>query len=209
MAKMQWNKINKDALETLGNFAVAVWELADKKALYADTYKARKKCYETDLADLQKLEEGKSGVMRTKAEIEASLNMMKETMERAEKAHKTLKKEIEERRKVAYELISENQFKAYENRIDKPEVYDTEISCFIKSLGVEPTDAGIRLLRDSVGEKEEDGKKVVKNAENMGLGTHKDEAYKRIFLKNVCREMIKAGCLKKERYTFEFKVETK
>lgn len=209
MAKLQWNKMKAESRETLGNFAVAVWELADKKALYARTYKARKTCYETDLADLAKLEKGEKGVLRSKAEIEKSMADMKSIMDKAYNAEQTLETEIKERMKKAYALITDALHNAYENRAEKPDEYDKAIGDFLKSLGVEPTQAGIRALGAVVGDTETNGKKVVNDAENMGLANTKKEKYSRMFLKGVAREMVKSGCLRTDMYKFEFVDEKK
>jgi hypothetical protein len=111
--------------------------------------------------------------------------------------------------KSAYALVSETLFNAYENRIENTEEYDKAISDFLRANGVEPTTSGVCALRDTVGEKEVHGKKVVKNSENMGLTTHKKDAFCRLFLKGVAREMVKSGCLKTSAYTFEFKEDKK
>lgn len=209
MARLQWNKSNKDFRETMGKFAVAVWELEDKKALYNRTYKARKVCLDTDLSDLEKLEKGDKGVMRDKSAIEKSIAEMTATMENARKVESALEEEIKSRMKSAYELITETLFNAYENRLEDSESYDKAISDFLVANGVEPTASGIAVLRDTVGEKEVHGKKVVKNAESMGLTTHKKDAFCRLFLKGVAREMVKSGCLKTALYSFEFVEENK
>lgn len=208
MARMQWNTINKDALETLGNFAVAVWELGDKKAVFAKNHKARKTVLESDRTNLDKLNRGESAnIIKTKEEIEESIAKQESDINMYLKAEQKLEQEIKDRMKKAYALVSDAQVEAYKNRLEKPEVYDTEITCFLKSIGVEPTKAGICVLRDTVGDKETNGKKVVKDAESVGLANYKDEPYRRMFLKGVCREMVKSGCLKTDRYAFEFKVE--
>jgi len=204
MARLQWNKSNKEFRDIMGNFAVAVWELEDKKALYSRTYKARKVCLDTDLSDLEKLEKGEKSVMRSKSDIEKSIAEMTKTMEAARKAEYALEDEIKERIKSAYALVSDTLFNAYENRIENVEDFDKAISDFLTSHGVEPTTSGIAVLRATVGDKEVHGKNVVKNAENMGLTTHKKDAFCRLFLKGVAREMVKSGCLKTSAYTFEF-----
>ena len=209
MAKLQWNKSNKEFRDTMGNFAVAVWELEDKKALYSRTYKARKVCLDTDYADLEKLVKGEKGVMRDESTIKKSIEEMTKTMEDARKAESTLEEEIKSRMKSAYELVSESLFNAYENRCSDSESYDNAISEFLEKNGVTPTTSGISVLRDTVGEKEVHGKKVVKDAENMGLTTHKKDAFCRLFLKGVAREMVKSGCLKTSMYSFEFVEEKK
>jgi len=209
MAKLQWNKSSKEFRETMGKFAVAVWELEDKKALYSRTYKARKVCLDTDLSDLEKLEKGEKGVLRDKSAIEKSIAEMTKTMEDARKVESALEEEIKTRMKSAYELVSETLFGAYENRLENSEDYDKAISDFLRNNGVEPTTSGIAVLRDTVGEKEVHGKKVVKDAESMGLTTHKKDAFCRLFLKGVAREMVKSGCLKTSMYAFEFVEEKK
>lgn len=209
MAKLQWNKSEKNFRDTMGNFAVAVWKLEDKKALYSRTYKARKICLDTDLSDLEKLEKGEKGVLRDKATIEKSISDMTKVMEDARKEESALEEEIKSRMKSAYELVTDSLFNAYENRGENSESYDKAISDFLTSNGVEPTTSGIMVLRDTVGEKEVHGKKVVKDAENMGLTTHKKDAFCRLFLKGVAREMVKSGCLKTSMYSFEFKEEKK
>ena len=204
MAKMQWNKSNKDFRETMGNFAVAVWELEDKKSIYTRTYKARKVCLDTDLADLEKLENGESGVLRNKSDIEKSIADMTATMEKAREAESVLEKEIKERMEKAYSLVTDALFNAYEKRAEDDTAYDNAISDFLSGHGVEPTASGIRVLRDVVGEKEVHGKKVVKDADCMGLVSHKKDAFARLFLKGVAREMVKASCIRTDMYKFEF-----
>lgn len=205
MAKLQWNKSNKEFRDTMGNFAVAVWELEDKKALYSRTYKARKVCLDTDLSDLEKLDNGDKSVIRDRATIEKSIADMTKVMEDARKAESALEEEIKERMKSAYALVTESLFNAYEDRTNNSESYDKAISDFLEKNGVTPTTSGISVLRDTVGEKEVHGKKVVKDAESMGLTTHKKDAFCRLFLKGVAREMVKSGCLKTSMYSFEFK----
>ena len=209
MAKLQWNKSEKNFRETMGKFAVAVWELEDKKALYNRTYKARKVCLDTDLSDLEKLEKGEKGVLRTKSDIEKSIADMTKTMEDAQKKKNALDEETKTRIKSAFTLVSDTLFNAYENRIEKAEDFDKAISDFLTSNGIEPTASGIAILRATVGEKEVRGKKVVNDAENMGLTTHKKDAFCRLFLKGVAREMVKSGCLKTSAYTFKFKEDKK
>lgn len=204
MAKLQWNKSNKDFRETMGNFAVAVWELEDKKSIYSRTYKARKVCLDTDLADLEKLANGESGVLRAKSDIEKSIADMTATMEKAREAESALEKEIKSRMEKAYSLVTDGLFNAYEKRAEDDEAYDKAISDFLSANGVEPTASGIRVLRDVVGEKEVHGKSVVKNAESMGLVSHKKDAFARLFLKGVAREMTKSSCIRTDMYKFEF-----
>lgn len=207
MAKLQWNKSNQDFREIMGNFAVAVWELEDKKAVYSRILKARTTCLDTDRADLEKLEKGEKGVVRSKSEIEKSIIDMVKVIDDAKKAEQALEKEIKERMAKAYTLITDGLFKAYENRLEDSASYDTAISEFLKNNGVEPTVSGVAMLRDTIGEKEVHGKKVVKNAESMGLTSYKKEPYSRIFLKGVARAMVDAKCIKMDAYTFEFKEE--
>lgn len=209
MAKLQWNTSNKDFRDTMGNFAVAVWELEDKKALYTRAFKARKICLDTDYADLEKLTNGEKGVLRDKSTIEKSIADMEKTMEDARTAESKLEEEIKTRIKSAYDLVSETLFKAYEKRLEDSDGYNNAISDFLTKNGVKPTNAGIAVLRDTVGEKEVHGKKVVRNAESMGLTTHKKEAFARLFLKGIAREMVNSGCLRTSMYTFEFKEDTK
>lgn len=209
MAKLQWNKMNAEVRESLGNFAVAVWELADKKAQYTKTKKARTICLETDVADLAKLDKGDKSVIRTKEAIEKSIADMTKTIEEAKIAEKKIEDEIKKRMKEAYDLIPNTLYEAYENRVEDSEAYNKAISDFLTSNGVAPTTSGIAILRDTVGEKEVNGKAVVKDAENVGLANHKKEAFCRMFLKGVCRDMIKANCLKLDRYKFEFVIENK
>ena len=209
MAKLQWNKSNKDFRETMGNFAVAVWELEDKKSIYSRTYKARKVCLDTDLADLEKLNNGESGVLRTKSDIEKSIADMTATMEKAREAESALEAEIKERMGKAYALVSDALFNSYEKRMEDDVAYDNAISDFLSSHGVDPTASGIKVLRDVVGEKEVHGKNVVKNAESMGLVSHKKDAFARLFLKGVAREMVKSSCIRTDMYKFEFVEEKK
>lgn len=209
MAKLQWNKSTKDFRDTMGNFAVAVWELEDKKALYNRTLKARKTLLDTDMLDLERLEKGEKGVLRSKSDIEKSIIDMTKVIEDARKKESELESEIKERMKNAYSLISDALFNAYENRIEEPENYNNAISEFLKNNGVDPTTSGVSVLRDTVGEKETHGKKVVKDATSMGLSCYKKDAFARMFLKGVAREMVKANCLKTDLYSFEFKEENK
>lgn len=207
MAKIQWNQSNKNFRDTMGNFAVAVWELEDKKAIYSKTLKARLTLLETDMSDLEKLEKGEKGVLRLKSDIEKSISDMNIVIEKARKAESELELEIKTRMKSAYELISDSLFNAYENRFEESDAYDKAISDFLAQNGVQSTTMGIKVLRDTVGEKEVHGKKVVKDATTMGLVSHKKEAFSRLFLKGVAREMVKSGCLKTSMYSFEFKDE--
>ena len=41
------------------------------------------------------------------------------------------------------------------------------------------------------------------------ITNHKKDAFCRMFLKGMCRDMIKANCLKLDRYKFEFVIEEK
>ena len=210
MAKLQWNKMNAEVRESLGEFAVAVWELADKKAQYTKTKNARKICLDTDLADLEKLEKGDTkSVLRDKATIEKSIATLEKTIEDAKEAEKKIEDEIKKRMQNAYDLIPTKLFEAYENRVEDSEAYGKAIADFLTSINVTPTASGIAVLRDTVGEKEVNGKAVVKNAESVGLTNHKKDAFCRMFLKGMCRDMIKANCLKLDRYKFEFVIEEK
>ena len=72
MAKLQWNKMNTEVRTILGEFAVAVWELADKKALHSKRLKGLNSCLETTVADLNKVLAGETkGVLKSQADLEA------------------------------------------------------------------------------------------------------------------------------------------
>lgn len=208
MAKLQWNKSNKEFRDTMGNFAVAVWELEDKKAIFSQNLKKRNNCLSTDLEDLEKFEKGeKSGLLRTKSEIESSISSNTRIIEKMKQEESALEKEIKERMEKAYSLVPETLYNAYNNRLEDSDGYNSAISAFLESNGVTPTNAGIAVLRDTCGDKEIHGKKVVKNASTMGLVSHKKDVFSRLFLKGVAREMVNANCIKTDAYTFEFKEE--
>ena len=209
MAKTQWNTMNAEARQTIGEVAVLVGKLAQLKVDTAKARKGRKLMIDTDRADLAKLEKGETtGILRDKATIEKSL---KDRLTEDSALEKVEKKAIKDMTKImndACNLVPDSMCRAFETRFDNQELYRSEIGLFLTGLGVTPTDSTIGIIEKLVGEDEARGKSVLEDFESMGLKTTKKEKYCRIIIKGIAREMIKAKFLKvaklEEEFTAEF-----
>lgn len=190
MAKTQFNKMNKDSREALAKFDYAFKEAEAKKRGFTAKIATRQACLDTDIADLDALRAGKSGILRSEKAILESIASHEAIIADLEAVKSAFIKVETAVMKKAFDLIPEGLYEAYCKREESDSAYEAYRAAFTAlgvSLDVTLTDSTVRVLMLTVGDREVRGKKLRDNLTSCGIGNATEKQFNRLILHQICK----------------------
>ena len=204
--KMQFNvKTAKDFRATLAKWHNADFELAEKILERNDRVRTIKDMMDTNTSDLEKIEKGENGVLRTKEVIEKENADFQSRIDVYNNELTEYRKAQEERYKGAHDLLTKDMYNAYVDfeKNGNRDGYILAFANFFQENGLEPAMASLDEFIASVGKKKNSSRQKVKDGKHNGVFSY--NAWRDIFLGEICDVMGDALPLYKFTYVLKDK----
>lgn len=201
---MQFNsKTGKNFRDTLAKWHNADFELAEKIMEKSDRVKNFYGMIETNKSDLEKLAQGKSGVLRDKSVIEAEIVDYEARIQAESNAISEYRKAQADRYEGARKLLSKELHKAYVDFVTdgKRNEYVVALANFFDENGLEPAMGSIDAFVAAVGKRKNSARQKIKTGSHNGAVSF--QAWRDIFLGEICDVMGEALPLYKFTYVLK------
>lgn len=208
--KMQFNvTTGKNFRDTLAKWHSADFDLAEKIMEKNDRVKALRAIIDTDRADLEKLEKGERGVIRTAEEIQAEIHDYEIRVSKESEHLAEYKKAQATRYEGAHKLLTKDLYKAYCDYITDGdyETYFNALCVFLTEQGFEPRRDSIDKFIAVVGKRKNSTRNKIKTGKHNGANTY--NAWRDIFLGEICDVLVEENAIPVYKFTYVLKEDRK
>ena len=197
--KVQFNTSTSEFREIVGEYWVAIVEMADMTKIYKNNVEIFEKSVN---AFREKLEKGVSLSESEKALFDSD----KAKLDEYNKKWDTFRTNYNARTEKCYGIITDELYKAYVSYIatQKKSGYRSALKTWIGKYGIEVTDSLVDFLLSVIGARKTSANKKVTSKGKTLLTAHTRKSFNELFMHALSQLMVDKNCIKPENYTFVY-----